>query len=61
MIKLLRTVLCIGVFLLGLLSTAHANLHARAGGMVYDDVLRTSSGWQTPTTPGPVAMIAMAG
>ncbi|MDO9310246.1 MAG: DUF1566 domain-containing protein [Nitrosomonas sp.] len=39
MIKLLRTILCIGVFSLGLLSTANANLEARAGGMVYDDVL----------------------
>ncbi|MDO9310866.1 MAG: DUF1566 domain-containing protein [Nitrosomonas sp.] len=39
MIKLLRTILCIGVFSLGLISTANANLEARAGGMVYDDVL----------------------
>ena len=39
MIKLLRTILCIGVFSLGLLSTANANLEPRAGGMVYDDVL----------------------
>ena len=39
MIKLLRTILCIGVFSLGLLSTANANLKARGGGMVYDDVL----------------------
>lgn len=39
MIKLLRAILCIGIFSLGLLSTANANLEARAGGMVYDDVL----------------------
>jgi len=39
MIKLLRTILFIGVFSLGLLSTANANLEARLGGMVYDDVL----------------------
>lgn len=36
MIKLLRTILYIGVFSLGLLSTANANLEARWGGMVYD-------------------------
>lgn len=36
MIKLIRTIICIGVFSLGLLSTANANLVARPGGMVYD-------------------------
>jgi len=36
MINLLRIILCIGVFSLGLLSTANANLEARPGGMVYD-------------------------
>jgi len=36
MIKLSRTILFIGVFSLGLISTANANLEARPGGMVYD-------------------------
>ena len=37
MIKLLRTMLCIGVFSLGLLSVANANLEVRLGGKaVYD-------------------------
>ncbi len=37
MIKLLRTLLCIGVFSLGLLSTANATLEVRLGGKaVYD-------------------------
>jgi len=36
MIKLSRAILCISVFSLGLISTANANLEARAGGMVYD-------------------------
>lgn len=39
MIKLLRTIFCIGVFSVGLIATANANLEARPGGMVYDDVL----------------------
>ena len=37
MIKLLRTILCSGVFSIGLLSTANANLEVRLGGRaVYD-------------------------
>ena len=39
MMKLLRTMLCSGVFSLGLLSTANAELEAREGGMVYDTFL----------------------
>lgn len=37
--KSLTTALCAGIFSLGLLSTANANLEARAGGMVYDNLL----------------------